>query len=176
MEKQMSIHRKTLVTFGRGINEGLAVTVLLSLVIFCMTFSIIARHVPVAIISKASHMVEEVGVFAFIWFIYWGAIIATQKDAHFKITTQFDFMPKSLKKFLLLTGEVLWLIFNIFIIKLGWDLVVSGIGQKSISVEAPMWFIYAVIPVCFILISVRLIQNISRRLKFYKNQEGGRNV
>jgi len=46
-----------------------------------------------------SHWAEELASFAFVWLLYFGAIVATKKNGHFRITAQFQLLPEKYRKY-----------------------------------------------------------------------------
>jgi C4-dicarboxylate transporter DctQ subunit len=145
--------------------EDVIVVFLLSVVVLCLSFSVFVRYfLSISILSAASNIAEEIAVFAFIWLVYWGAILATKNDAHFRVSVQFAWLPERLRKLLYFPGSLMWLLCNLIIVRLGWDLVRSAVGQTSICAELSMEYVYAIIPLSFFLMSFRLIQKFVRFL------------
>ena len=149
--------KAVLLFFDQRIEEIIIVTLCVILVC-CLTFTVIVRyalHIPV--LSMASHWAEEVATFSFIWLLYWGASLATRTGGHFRVTAQFGLLPKRLRRFAFIPGDILWLLFNLVIIRLGWQLVGYSM-ETSLSLEITMKYIYAIIPLSFMFIVFRLIQ------------------
>jgi TRAP-type C4-dicarboxylate transport system permease small subunit len=115
---------------------------------------------------------EEVAKYSFIWLLYFGASLATRSGGHFKVTAQFSLLPKKARKYASLPGDLIWLIFNLFIIKLGFDLCQAS-AEASLSLQLPMKWVYAIIPISFILILFRLIQYNYRLFISKRSQKGG---
>lgn len=164
---------KTVITFLDRRLEEIGIIALGLILIFSMTFSIVARYfVHATFFSVASHWMEEVAKYSFIWLLYFGASLATRSGGHFKVTAQFNLLPKRTRKYASLPGDFIWLIFNIFIIKLGIDLCKSS-SEASLSLQLPMKLVYAIIPIGFVLILFRLIQYNYRLFISKKSQKGG---
>jgi len=149
---------KALVFFFDKKIEEMVIVILCSTLVLSLTFVVIVRYaLPIPIFTMASHWAEELATFAFIWLLYWGASLATMRGNHFRVTAQFELLPGRLKRFAFLPGDLVWIVFNIVIIKLGFDLCFSS-SEESLSLELPMKYVYAIIPVSFIFILFRLIQ------------------
>ena len=153
--------------------EEIGIVTLGLILISSMTFSIVARYfVHTTFFSVASHWMEEVAKYSFIWLLYFGASLATRSGGHFKVTAQFSLLPKKARKYASLPGDLIWLIFNLFIIKLGFDLCQSS-AEASLSLQLPMKGVYAIIPIGFSLILFRLIQFNYRLFVSKRSQKGG---
>ena len=100
---------------------------------------------------------------SFIWLLYWGASLATRTGKHFSVTAQFNILPERLKKYVVIPGNIAWLIFNLVIMKFGWILVKQSM-EESLSLEIPMKYVYSIIPLSFLFISFRLVQHTFRSL------------
>lgn len=151
--------------------EEVVVVMLCSTLVLSLTYTVIVRyafHTP--LLSMISHWAEELASFAFVWLLYFGAIVATKKDGHFRITAQFQLLPEKYRKYALLPGTLAWLIFNLVIIKLGWDLA-NFSPEESLALEIPMKFVYFIIPLSFSLISIRLIQHTYRSIRSNTTQQ-----
>ncbi len=138
--------------------EEIAIIILGIILVSSLTFAVIVRyaiHHPA--FTMASHWVEEIAKYSFIWLLYMGASLATRNGGHFNVTAQFSLLPKAARKYATLPGDMIWLIFNLAIMKLGIDLCRSS-AESSLSLELPMKYVYAIIPISFALIFFRLIQ------------------
>lgn len=153
--------------------EEVLVVMLLGTLVICLTSSIAIRY-ALPIFSKASHWAEEISVFSFVWVLYWGASLATLRGSHYRVTFQFMLVPKSLRKYAFIPGNIVLFLFNIFICYLGWILINNSI-EESLSLQIPMKYIYSIIPISFGLITIRLLQQTIASLKNERN-EGSKNV
>jgi TRAP-type C4-dicarboxylate transport system permease small subunit len=164
---------KSTISFLDKRAEEIGIITLGLILISSMTFSILARYfVHTTFFSVASHWMEEVAKYSFIWLLYFGASLATRSGGHFKVTAQFSVLPKKARKYASLPGDLIWLIFNLFIIKLGFDLCQAS-AEASLSLQLPMKWVYAIIPISFILILFRLIQYNYRLFISKRSQKGG---
>lgn len=151
--------------------EEIVVVILCSTLVLALTYTVVVRyafHTP--LLSEISHMAEEIAAFAFVWLLYFGAILATKKNQHFSITIQFNLLPKKLQRYAFLPGYFGWMLFNLLIIKLGMELV-NFSSEESLAMEIPMKFVYFIIPLSFALITVRLVQHIYRTMRSNNKEE-----
>ena len=142
--------------------ERIIIISLYSTMVFCLTYSSFVRYfVENHFFTNLTHKAEELAVFSFIWLIYWGAVLATKNKEHFRIDAHLNMLPEKLKRWKYLPGDIAWIIFNIFIMFQGITLVKSAIDnpENSLSLEIPMEIVYSIIPLTFLMMTFRLIQN-----------------
>ncbi len=176
MLKRILRYGKAIVIFLDRRIEEIIIAILCSILVLSLTFVVIVRYAsPFAILSMASHWAEEVASFSFIWLLYWGAALATKNGGHFRVTAQFGLLPNRLKKYGLLPGDIIWLLFNLAIIKLGWVLLQSS-QETSLSLEIPMKYVYGIIPLSFLFIVFRLVQHNYKFFKPKQNQRADHNA
>lgn len=149
--------------------EEIIIAILFTTLVTCLTASVLIRY-ALPIFSKASHWTEEIAAFSFIWMLYWGASLATRTGKHFIVTAQFLIFPERLRKYAVIPGNIAWLVFNLMIVKFGLILVNQSM-EASLSLEIPMKFIYAIIPLSFLFISFRIIQSTFRSLTSNEHKE-----
>jgi TRAP-type C4-dicarboxylate transport system permease small subunit len=66
--------------------EEIVVVILCCTLVVSLTYTVIVRYVyHTPLLSMISHWAEELASFAFVWLLYFGAIVATKKGAHFKM-------------------------------------------------------------------------------------------
>ena len=153
---------KSVLLFLNNKLEEIVIVILCTTLVTCLTSSVVIRY-AFPIFAKASHWAEEISVFSFIWLLYWGASLATRTGKHFSVTAQFNILPERLKKYVVIPGNIAWLIFNLVIMKFGWILVKQSM-EESLSLEIPMKYVYSIIPLSFLFISFRLVQHTFRSL------------
>lgn len=149
----------------RWLEQSLIVALCVSLVV-CLTYSTFIRYfVPIPFFTSLTHQAEELALFSFVWLLYWGSVLATKEGAHFRVTAQFAFLPRRWQRWRLLPGDLVWLVFNLYVLWQGLILVESAIErpQPSLSLRIPMQYVYAIIPLAFLLTTIRLIQAYARR-------------
>jgi len=143
-----------------------ALVVLLSVVLVaCLTYSALVRYfISDPFFTSLSHQAEELAVFAFIWLLYFGSVLATRDGAHFRVSAHFALLPQSWQRWALLPGDIAWQAFNLFVVWQGLQLVSATMQrpEPSLSLQVPMQYVYAVIPLAFALTFIRLLQRYLR--------------
>lgn len=145
---------------AKNFEESLVI-ILQVIMVCCLTYTAFVRYfVTHPFFTSFSHKAEELALFSFIALLYFGSVIAVKNNAHFRITAQFSFFPKKWRKYAYIPSELLWQIFNLFMVYYGWILVQSALTfpEPSLSLQIPMWYIYAIIPLCFFLTFLRVFQ------------------
>lgn len=150
--------------FNRTAEGFIGVT--LMLVTFLLFVNIILRF----FFSSGITWAEEFIRYGIIWITFIGASVCFQRGSHVAVDLLIDFIPKKMKKALSLTIHVLAIIFMVFIIKYGFDLVAfsKGTGQLAPALQIEMYWIYLAIPIGAVL---SLIQIIIHVVNTFRNGE-----
>lgn len=111
---------------------------------------------------------DELATYAFVWFAYLGAVYATKMSAHNRVTFQFRFFPRWVDTLCHLLTDLIWIGFNAVFIYLSYDFVFHKMNLfwKSQTLGIPMKYVYLILPLAFVAMTVRILQN--NYLKFVK--------
>jgi TRAP-type C4-dicarboxylate transport system permease small subunit len=135
----------------------------LLLLVACLGTQIFVRY----IFRSGLTWTEELSRFAFIWTIYLGISLAAKQQQHVRVTAQYLLIPERLRPYVWLAADAVWVIFNLVF-------TVQGIGLVQHAFEFPEttpslgWsaaYIYTIIPVGFILMTIRILQLYYRGFK-----------
>jgi len=112
---------------------------------------------------------EELSVYMFVWFVFFGASYAAKLAAHNRVTFQYKLMPPKVATFLEFLADVIWIAFNCYFVYLSYDFVFHKMNLfwKSQTLGIPMKYIYMVLPIAFSLMTFRIIQ-----VNYYKFVKG----
>ncbi|MDN3521599.1 TRAP transporter small permease [Halomonas ramblicola] len=112
---------------------------------------------------------DELATYAFVWFAYLGAVYAAKMSAHNRVTFQFKFFPRWVETACGVLTDLIWLGFNAVFIYLSYDFVFHKMNLfwKSQTLGVPMKYFYLILPIAFIAMSLRILQN--NYLKFVKH-------
>ena len=129
---------------------------LLSFFIILLFVQIIGREVFSLNISWG----EELARFSFVWFVFFGAVVAAKLSAHNRVTFQFKMFPKKVQNYIEAFADLIWIVFNIVIIYKSIFLIKSMFQYPYISPTLgwSMAYIYLIFPISFTLMSIRIIQ------------------
>lgn len=109
---------------------------------------------------------DELATHLFVWFAYFGAVVAAKLSAHNRVSFQFGFFPPVVKKVCEALADLLWVAFNLYFAWLSVDFVFFRMNRfwQSQTLGLPMSYFYAVLPLAFVLMSVRIVINNWRTL------------
>lgn len=103
---------------------------------------------------------EELARFSFVWFVFFGAVVAARLAAHNRVTFQFKKFSKKTRNYIEAFADLIWLIFNgvmiyksIFLIK-----SMMQFTYTSATLGWNMAYVYFIFPIAFTLMSIRVIQ------------------
>jgi len=103
---------------------------------------------------------EELARFSFVWFVFFGAVVAARLAAHNRVTFQFKKFSKKTQNYIEGFADLIWLIFNGVMI---WKSIFLINSMMQFTYTSPtlgwnMAYVYLIFPISFILMSVRIIQ------------------
>ena len=128
-----------------------------------LTVQIILRY----FFGRSLAWVEEVSRYFFVWGVYCYIIIAAREDNHIRITVHLQLFPEKIQKIIITTADILWLIFNLIVVVVSARYVASMFQYPyySQTLGFNLAYIYLVVPLGFIFLSIRVIQVMIKRLK-----------
>ncbi|MFC0200350.1 TRAP transporter small permease [Paracoccus rhizosphaerae] len=151
---------------GRSIEEWLGV-ILMTIVLVLLSAQVIGRY----LLGWSFAWIEEVSRFAFVWSVYFGFILAAEKDRHIRVSVQLSMLPPRAQKIALTLADLIWLVFNAIVIWFGAIYIADMFSFPMVSQTTGIniaW-IQLIVPLGFFLLSIRVIQVMIRR---WKHDEG----
>lgn len=109
---------------------------------------------------------EELSRYTFVWLVYLSAVMAVKHQRHIRVEFAEKMLPRQTSKWIGLLSDLLWLAFAIFMFKEGYVMAdkIMTFGQTSPANQLSMGLVYMIVPLGFILMSIRIVQNIYKRL------------
>jgi C4-dicarboxylate transporter DctQ subunit len=109
----------------------------------------------------------ELTIYLFIWMAKFGAAYGVRTGIHVGVDYVVEQAGPGLKRFLIITGMLLGVVFTAVITFFGarWVIFIYGTGQVSPDLEWPMWVIYLAIPLGTGLMCYRFVQGLHHFLK-----------
>ena len=103
---------------------------------------------------------EELAVYTFVWFAFFGASYAAKLGAHNRVTFQFNALPRKVVNVIEAVADLFWLGFNIYFVWLSYDFIFNkmNVFWKSQTLGVPMKYFYMIFPIAFTLMSIRIVQ------------------
>ncbi len=143
--------------------EKIICVFLISLISLVLGFQVFMRYIMQASLGWS----EELSRYCFVWLVFMGISFGAREMRHIKIDAGLFCFPKFLRKYVVVIGEVLFLIFSIWIAYLSIGLVEKQImiEQLSPAMRIPMWVVYSAPLVGFTLTSIRVVQAIVYTVK-----------
>lgn len=103
---------------------------------------------------------EEIATILFILSVYMGAVGATRRKQHLKIELVINMLKPKTKLIVSILANIVFMVANGFIIYglIGVTLNLKKYGMTTAITQIPKWTVYAVIPIVFVVITIRLIE------------------
>lgn len=133
---------------------------LVTTALFAMVVTVFLQVFFRYVVKASLPFSEELARYLMVWVVYIGASIGAKEGAHIGVEAIVNLFPTSLKKIIVIITGILSVIFCILIIWLGFKVVfyVMQSGQRSPSMEIPMFYAYLAVPVGGILMGIRFIE------------------
>ncbi|MDI5933413.1 TRAP transporter small permease [Halomonas kalidii] len=131
---------------------------------FLLVFFVVLLFVQIVLRNVFSGSLawgDELATYAFVWFAYMGAVYAAKMSAHNRVIFQFKFFPRVVEKVCNIVTDLIWVGFNLYFVYLSYDFVFNrmNVFWKSQTMGVPMKYFYLILPLAFLVMSVRILQN-----------------
>ena len=150
--------------------EAYIIGIIMAYTTVIMIIEVIGRY----LFAHSFSWSEELVRYSFAWFTMLGASYAVREKANICVDGLLKKLPEKLAVVIEVIGEVLCIAFMLFLTVSAAKYVVfihNG-GSMASATRIPMAYVYASVPVGFLLISIRMIADVVKRL-FLKNRKGG---
>ncbi len=103
---------------------------------------------------------EELSRILYVVVVYLGASYGVKSRDHIRVTLVAEMLPKRAKRVLEVATDVVWVVFNIVVVKLAIDVFhsMNRFSGRSAVLDIPLQTIFLVVPIGFVLISIRIVQ------------------
>lgn len=130
------------------------------ILLVCFVVLLFTQIVSREVFGQSITWIEELSVFMFVWFVYFGASYAAKMSAHNRVTFQFGWLAPSKIKWIEAFADLFWIFFNCYFIYLSYDFVFNKMNLfwKAQTLGIPYKYIYMVLPLSFALMTVRILQ------------------
>lgn len=142
--------------------------VLFAVMVIVGTYQIITRFV----FNSPSTVSEELLTYTFAWMAIFSSAYVFGKRDHMRMTFVADKLPKEQRKILEIVIELLIIAFAVIVLIYG-GFTIMGLTmtQKTASLGVMMGVVYAVVPICGILIAIYGVLNVIDLCAGYENTE-----
>lgn len=149
--------RKVLLWLDKNF-EPTIITVLFYTIVCIITAQVILRFG----FNSGFSWAEELSRFLFIWLMYFAFSYATRNNKHIKVSFLLDKLNEKLKKILLIVVDILFITFTFILFMASIRICQSIIayGDKAVTMDISMNIVYGAGVVGFLLMIVRLLQQI----------------
>jgi len=128
------------------------------IIMFLLSIQVISRY----FFYHSLTWTEELSIILFLWMTYLGISSAVTYRKHLRIDALIDVVPFKVKKVLLIISDIIFIIFNTYII-FPFINIISGIGSASSPIlNIPKNISYIAIPLMLSISSIKIIYDIYR--------------
>ncbi len=103
---------------------------------------------------------EELSRYSFLWTVFVAAALVAKHGTHVRITAQYLIMPPKARLVFRMFTDCIWVIMNLYIAKLSWDVIQSGLlfPELSPTLNIVRGYVEMIIPFGFVLMSWRIVE------------------
>lgn len=157
--------KRKIIWMINNIEQVVASTMLVGMVSL-LTMQIISRFV----FNNSIPWTEEVSRYAFLWFVYVAVSLIAKENGHIRIIDHLKLLPNMIARIMLVVSDAIWVFFNIVVVIEGFKLFMN-MDQHPLKSAVLQWdlkYIFLVIPLSFLLASIRIIES---NIKIFKKKE-----
>ena len=128
-----------------------------SILIFVLTIFVVMDVGVREIFKEGIPWAQKGAVYMMIWAGFLGAVLITQKVEHLRPEIADKFWTGKLKSFYLRANNLLVFIFTAAMAYYSYKYVMESkeFADRNVIIDMPMWALQAVIPYCFLSMSIR---------------------
>ena len=134
--------------------------VLAAAMVLVMLYQVVLRYC----FAAANVWAEELARFIFVWVTTLGASIAIRRNVHLRIDLLVDFLKPRARFILQIITYTAILLFLIYLLRLGIDLMGRTMVNKSAGLRIPMAYPYAAIPVGCVFMILSCVEFIAKKV------------
>lgn len=133
-----------------------------AILVIVIFLQVVSRYVFGAALSWS----EEFGRFIFVWMSWLGVSAGMKEGEHIQVKILPNFLHEkgwtNAEHALYIFIDLVWFLTSIIVVYYGFDIVSQqmNMGVFAVATHIPMWIIYLCIPLCSIIVCLRLIGQI----------------
>lgn len=126
-----------------------------------MILSLLVQTLVRATMGTAVAWAEELSRFCFIWAVFFAMALASKRTEHVCIQVQFLKFSVKTRFYIRILRDLVWIFFNVLIVFTCYEVLLDEIEFPEVSATLGIskYYVEAVIPVSFILSSLRILEN-----------------
>ncbi|WP_026368122.1 TRAP transporter small permease [Aminiphilus circumscriptus] len=146
--------------------EKIITILLTSAMTFVLFLQVFSRYVFNLSISWS----EELSIFCLVWLTYFGAALAVKQRRHLRIEVFVSFLSPKKRKIIDILCNVVFFCFCLFLVygTYNMTMLAKATGQTAAATGLKRWLVFAGLPVSFLLVAIRLLQDMARQFREYR--------
>lgn len=143
--------------------EAWAASLLLSTLVVMLTAQVVLRFV----FNIGVSWLEEVIRFVFVWSVYASFLVAAEDDRHIRVALHLSWLPPRWQTVMLTIADLVWIAFNLIVVWFAALYAQSLFEFPYISQTTGinMVWVFLVVPMGFLLLSVRVARFMIKRAR-----------
>lgn len=114
---------------------------------------------------------EELARYIFVLLVNMGISYGVKMKKHIRVEIFTSWLPEKPKMLILILSDIVFLVFALIIVYYGFETAgeIFILNQTSPALEIQMGLIYALLPLSYIMVFIRLVQNIAETLRNFRH-------
>lgn len=118
------------------------------------------------VLERALPWYDEFAEFLLVWLTFYGAVLASHRDAHIGFETLVEYLPARVQRWIGVFAEVVLLIVQAALFYYGWSLVQAASFDTAISIRSVrLSWVYSAIPIGGALMFIIGLRRLMRLLR-----------
>ncbi len=130
--------------------ENLVSFTALSILLVSVLWGVLTRYVT----ERPAVWTTELSGILFTWVVFIGAMTAFRDGHHIRVTLFIDILPDMARKVLLKFGDILILVFLVYVSYLSFLMMQKGATRPSPVLDIPFSWVYLATFICFVGMSI----------------------
>lgn len=145
--------------------------IIVTTIFFVMTTLVALQVVLRFVFQTGFAWAEEVSRYLFVWVIFLAVSYATRSNRHIKLSVILALFPDKGKRIMSIVSDFLFFIFSALILYYCYQVVAStqAYGDMAVTIDVTLNVLYAAGVVGFALNTIRLIQNLLWRVRYFNS-------
>lgn len=147
--------------FFRKLDDGLAraEAAFLALALGTMVLVVFGDFALRETLNRSWAWAKELAAYLMVWVGFLGASLATHRRRHLVMSLSEKIFPARVRKWTSLAACLITAGLCLFLARLGYQYVqeTRAMGERSLSLDLPIWLVQAVIPLAFALAGLRFL-------------------
>lgn len=129
------------------------------------------------VLNHPVHWIEEIFALTLVWSIFIGFSTALKNNHHIALDLLYALLPKKAQRIIDLVGYAIGMLFTIFFIYYGLQMVLQQyrVGGVTLEAQTPLWIVTLIMPIAGLLLFLAYLEKCINHFSIKNNKKGEEN-